>query len=42
MVHKSKEASDGSVNHVATNMSRFTLPESDWTSNKTQVARKNV
>jgi hypothetical protein len=40
MAHKSKDASVGSDTHVATDMSRFTSPESDCTTNATKVARK--
>jgi hypothetical protein len=40
MTHKSKEASDGSGTHVATDRSSFISWESDCTSNVIQVARK--
>jgi hypothetical protein len=40
VAHKSEEVSVGSGTHVANDRSRFTSPESDCTSNVTQVARK--
>jgi hypothetical protein len=40
MTHRSKEPCVGSGSHVATNRSSFTSPESDRTSNASQVARK--
>jgi hypothetical protein len=42
MAHKSKEASVESDTYVATDRSSFISPESNCTSNTTQVARKNV
>jgi hypothetical protein len=41
MAHKSKEVV-GSVTHIATDRSSFTSPESNYITNVTQVARKNV
>jgi hypothetical protein len=40
VAHKSKGGSVGSGTHVANDRSRFTSRESDYTSNVTQVARK--
>jgi hypothetical protein len=42
MAHKSKEAFVGSDTHVATDMYIFTSPESNWITNATRVARKNM
>jgi hypothetical protein len=40
VAHKSEEASIGSGTHVANDRSSFTSPETDCTSNVTQIARK--
>jgi hypothetical protein len=40
VAHKSKGGSVGSGTYVANDRSRFTSRESDYTSNVTQVARK--
>jgi hypothetical protein len=40
MAHKSKEACVGFGTHITTDRSSFTSPESDCTSNVSQVARK--
>jgi hypothetical protein len=40
VAHKSEGGSVGSGTHVANDRSRFTSPDSDYTSNVTQVARK--
>jgi hypothetical protein len=40
VTHKCEEASVGSGTHVANDRSNFTSPETDYTSNVTQVARK--
>jgi hypothetical protein len=40
MAHRSKAACVGSGTHVATDRSSFTSPESDWTPNVSQMARK--